>query len=132
MNIPSLFAANNSTNATSGSNGSNNTQSTPSNQLTANSFITLLAAQLQAQDPMNPMDPNQMVDELTSMNSLQQLIGIKQDLDTITGANSSSTPSNSSSTSVAAQYAKQSGLNPAREDVVIQNKIFPAPSPANS
>jgi flagellar basal-body rod modification protein FlgD len=53
--------------------------------LDANSFITLLAAQLQAQDPLNPMDPNQMVDELTSMNTLQQTIQIRQDLDTLAG-----------------------------------------------
>jgi flagellar hook assembly protein FlgD len=45
----------------------------------------LLTAQLQAQDPLNPMDPNQMVGELTSMNTLQQIIQIRQDLDTLAG-----------------------------------------------
>lgn len=68
---------------------SNSSTSSSSNQLNANSFITLLTAQLQAQDPLNPMDPDQMVNELVSMNSLQQLIGIKQDLDNLTGATSS-------------------------------------------
>jgi flagellar basal-body rod modification protein FlgD len=52
------------------------------NQLGPNSFITLLTAQLQAQDPMNPMDPSQMVDQLTGINSLQQLIQIQSDLQT--------------------------------------------------
>jgi flagellar basal-body rod modification protein FlgD len=46
-----------------------------------NAFITLLTAQLQAQNPLNPMDPNQMVSELTSMNTLQETIQIRQDLD---------------------------------------------------
>ena len=48
-----------------------------------NAFITLLTAQLQAQNPLNPMDPNQMVTELTSMNTLQEIIQIRQDMDTL-------------------------------------------------
>jgi hypothetical protein len=58
-------------------------QASPSNQLTANSFITLLTTQLQAQDPLNPLDPNQMVNELTTMNTLQQIMQIRQDLDSL-------------------------------------------------
>jgi len=52
------------------------------NTLGPDSFITLLTAQLQAQDPLNPMDPSQMVDQLTEINSLQQLIQIQSDLQT--------------------------------------------------
>jgi flagellar basal-body rod modification protein FlgD len=58
----------------------------PSNSLNANSFITLLTTELQAQDPLNPMDPTQFVDQLTSLNSLQQLIQIQQDLAPSSGA----------------------------------------------
>jgi flagellar basal-body rod modification protein FlgD len=65
---------------------SSSSSSSPSNQLDANSFITLLTTQLQAQDPLNPLDPNQMVDELTNMNSFEQLLQIRQDLDTLVGA----------------------------------------------
>ncbi len=72
--------------ATGSASSSSSSTASSSNELNANSFITLLTAQLQAQDPMDPMDPNQMMDELVSMNSLQQLIGIKQDLDNLTGA----------------------------------------------
>src|SRR5271169_1795809 len=64
---------------------SSSASNAPSNTLGPNAFITLLTAQLQAQDPLNPMDPNQMVDELTSMNTLQQIIQIRQDLDTLAG-----------------------------------------------
>lgn len=81
--------------------------STPNNQLGANSFITLLTAQLQAQDPLNPLDPNQMVDELTSMNTLQQIIQIRQDMDSLLstaavtgsagGSNPPSTPAQAAS-----------------------------------
>jgi len=89
MNISGIPRALPQTSPSTGSSSSSSTNSS-SNQLNGNSFITLLTAQLQAQDPLNPMDPDQMVNELVSMNSLQQLIGIKQDLDNLTGANSSS------------------------------------------
>lgn len=59
---------------------------TASNTLGPNSFITLLTAQLQAQDPLSPMDPDQMVNELTSINSLQQLVQITADMNTLVGA----------------------------------------------
>lgn len=58
------------------------------NELGPNAFITLLTAQLQAQDPLNPMDPNQMVNELTSMNTLQETIQIRQDMDSLVASNS--------------------------------------------
>lgn len=57
-----------------------------SSVLGPDAFITLLTAQLQAQDPLNPMDPNQMVDELTSMNTLQETIQMRTDLDGILAA----------------------------------------------
>src|ERR1700690_2685525 len=47
---------------------------TPSNTLDANSFLQLLVTQLQNQDPTSAsaMDPNAMVQQLTSFSSLQQ------------------------------------------------------------
>jgi flagellar basal-body rod modification protein FlgD len=60
------------------------------NELGPDAFITLLTAQLQAQDPLNPMDPNQMVTELTSMNTLQETIQIRQDMDALVAAAKSS------------------------------------------
>jgi len=122
--------ATSSTNNTSSSN--NSSQASSTTQLTGNDFITLLTAQLQAQDPLDPMDPDQMVDELTSMNSLQQLIGIKQDLDTMLG-NTSGTDTSSANSNAAAAYNLHSGtLNPAHQDYVIQQKLFPATTSANA
>jgi len=68
------------------------------NQLGPNSFITLLTAQLQAQDPLNPMDPSQMVDQLTEVNSLQQLIQIQSDLQQALNLPTSTTPSTTPTT----------------------------------
>ncbi len=47
---------------------------TPSNTLDANSFLQLLVTQLQNQDPTSAsaMDPNAMVQQLTSFSTLQQ------------------------------------------------------------
>ena len=71
--------------ASSSSAGSSNST------LGANSFITLLAAQLQAQDPTNPMDPSQMMGELVSLNTLQTLTNIQQILQVATGVNPAQT-----------------------------------------
>lgn len=48
--------------------------------LKPNDFITLLVAQLQSQDPFNPMDPTTFVNQLVQFNTLEQVIGIRQDL----------------------------------------------------
>ena len=76
-------------------------QSGPSNQLNSNSFITLLTAQLQAQDPFNPIDPTQMVNQLTQINSLQELIQIHTDLSQLVNAASTATPPSSTTSTTA-------------------------------
>lgn len=61
---------------------STNSNSTSANdtstELTGNDFITLLAAQLKAQDPTSPLDPSQFMNELVEFNQLQQTIDIRQ------------------------------------------------------
>ena len=74
------------------------------NELGPDAFITLLTAQLHAQDPLNPMDPNQMVTELSSMNTLQETIQIRQDMDALVAAAKSS---------AAGAPPKPAGANPA-------------------
>jgi flagellar basal-body rod modification protein FlgD len=90
----SSFATPNSasTAGTSGSSSSSSSSSSsgPDNQLTGNDFITLLAAQLQAQDPLNPIDPTTFVTQLVQFNQLEQLININQTLSGVAGATTSS------------------------------------------
>jgi flagellar basal-body rod modification protein FlgD len=86
------------TNGAAGTPGSSNSgpTTTLNNTLDANSFITLLTTELQAQDPTSPLDPTTLVTQLTDMNSLQELIQIRGDLDTLVSAAStasSGTPS---------------------------------------
>lgn len=58
----------------------NNPASPSTMGLNPNMFITLLIAQLKNQDPTSPMDPTQFVNQLVQFNSLEQLIGINQEL----------------------------------------------------
>jgi flagellar basal-body rod modification protein FlgD len=44
-------------------------------------FLTLLVAQLQAQDPLNPTDPSQFTSQLATFSSLQQLVGMNDKMD---------------------------------------------------
>ena len=85
MNISSIQANDTNPPAATQLNASSSTTANANNQLGPNSFITLLTAQLRAQDPLNPMDPSQMVNQLTQINSLQQLIQIQTDLQQVLG-----------------------------------------------
>lgn len=70
----------------------NPNQAAGGNQLTPNSFIQLLSAQLQAQTPDNTMDPNQMMTELVQFNTLQQIIQMNQELGAFLSSQSSPAP----------------------------------------
>jgi len=63
-----------------------------------NLFIALLTAQLQAQDPLNPLSPQDMVNQLTQVSSLQQLININKTLTNISNGNLGTSPSQTNPT----------------------------------
>src|SRR5690349_14870224 len=46
-------------------------------------FLKLLIAQLQNQDPLKPLDNQEFATQLATFNSLDQLIGINQKLDSL-------------------------------------------------
>ncbi|HEY7098553.1 MAG TPA: flagellar hook capping FlgD N-terminal domain-containing protein [Terriglobales bacterium] len=48
-------------------------------------FMKLLMAQLKSQSPLDPVDPNQFVGQLVQFNSLDQLIQIREALQSLTG-----------------------------------------------
>jgi flagellar basal-body rod modification protein FlgD len=58
--------------------------------ITANDFLTLLVTEMKNQDPTANTDPNQYINQLVNLNSLQQLISINE---TLTAAYSSSNTS---------------------------------------
>ena len=49
-------------------------------------FLQLFVAQLQHQDPLSPMEPNELTAQLAQFSSLEQLTGINSRLDTLTGS----------------------------------------------
>jgi flagellar basal-body rod modification protein FlgD len=132
-----LFGAPASTNGATQTGNTSNSSSSPSNQFNANSFISLLTAELQAQDPTNPMDPSTMMDQLVSMNSLQTLLNIQQILSTATGVTPSTTSGNGSGATAnalpTAQVAARAAYAPSasNHDAIFQNNFFPASGPAN-
>jgi flagellar basal-body rod modification protein FlgD len=62
------------------SSSSTSTSSTDSATISASDFLTLLVTELQNQDPTASTDPNEYVNQLVSVNSLEQLIDINQTL----------------------------------------------------
>src|SRR5208283_1814008 len=86
----------NSTSAASGSSGSDSSTSGNAT-ISANDFLTLLVTEMQNQDPTADTDPNEYIDQLVNVNSLEQLIDINQTLSTDLGSTSSSTTTSSSS-----------------------------------
>ena len=59
---------------------SSSAATSPTDPLASEStFLTLLVSQLQNQDPLDPVDSNQFVSQLTEYSQLEQLIGIHSD-----------------------------------------------------
>jgi flagellar basal-body rod modification protein FlgD len=71
-------------------NGDNNDSSSNSATISANDFLTLLVTEMQNQDPTDDTDPNEYIDQLVQVNSLEQLIDINQNLSTVLGISNTS------------------------------------------
>jgi len=84
------------TSSTSSSDNSNDSSAT----ISANDFLTLLVTEMQNQDPTADTDPNEYINQLVQVNSLEQLVDINQTLSADLGS-TSSTPGNGASPRVA-------------------------------
>jgi flagellar basal-body rod modification protein FlgD len=91
--------------ATPMASGTSSTSSSSDNAATisANDFLTLLVTEMKNQDPTATTDPNQYINQLINVNSLEQLISINQ---TVTSVFSSSSDSTSTSSTAANGTAK--------------------------
>lgn len=101
----------NNANITTGSGGAQSSSSSNSTGTSAlaneSTFLTLLVAQLQNQDPLQPADGMQFVTQLAQFSNLEQSLAMRTDLDSIktkvtsqtsaSGTNSTQTGTNSSS-----------------------------------
>ncbi len=84
-----------STTGTSDTSGSSDSGSS-SATISANDFLTLLVTEMQNQDPTADTDPNEYIDQLVQVNSLEQLIDINQTLSSDVGSTATSTGTDAS------------------------------------
>ena len=67
----------------------------PAGDLTSEqTFLQLLIAQIQNQDPLNPTDSIQFVGQLVQYSELEQLMGINQGVQSLDGAATGTTSTN--------------------------------------
>src|SRR5580658_3091822 len=104
LQVTKANAATTGTNGTSGSNGTSGTGGTGSSSTSANSvssltseqtFLQLLIAQIQNQDPLNPTDSIQFIGQLVQYSELEQLMGINQGVQTLDGSTTAASSTNS-------------------------------------
>ena len=60
---------------------SNPTTSSDTTGTTNDMFLQLLTTQLKNQSPLDPVDPNQFVNQMVQLNTLNQIVSIRQLLD---------------------------------------------------
>ena len=113
----------------SSSSGSSTSSSNDSATISANDFLSLLVTEMQNQDPTSDTDPNEYVDQLVQVNSLEQLISINQTLTTSLDPSSPdpSSPDPSSSTPGSSGDAAGGKISAAPIDPVT-NAAHPTPS----
>jgi flagellar hook assembly protein FlgD len=98
-----------SSSSSSSAGSSSSTSSSGSNQLTQSDFLKLIATELQAQDPTNPLDPSQFMGQLVQFSTLDQVTGIYNILSQ--GAAASSAPSSSSASTGSSASSSTSPTN---------------------
>ncbi len=97
--------------ASSSSNTNSSSTSSSSATISANDFLTLLVTEMQNQDPTANTDPNEYINQLVNVNSLEQLISINQNLSTALGTS----PTGSTAGATGASAASVSGASPASQ-----------------
>lgn len=104
------------------SSGTNGTASSSAGSATisANDFLTLLVTEMQNQDPTAQTDPNEYINQLVAVNSLEQLIGINQTLagalGTTTGSSNASPPAPQAAASATSLQMPHSTAVPANAE----------------
>ena len=87
------------------------TATTTGNTLGQDEFLTLLVAQLQNQDPLNPTDATEFTAQLAQYSQLEQLFNLNDAMDGLTAAQASS--------------QKVSALSLIGKEVVVEDSHFP-------
>lgn len=97
--------------------------------ISANDFLTLLVTEMQNQDPTADVDPNEYIDQLVQINSLEQLISINQNLATVLDA-ASSTPTGKVKSASSAQTPGENGSSASSSAVAAVQSARASSQPA--
>lgn len=81
--------------------------------ISANDFLTLLVTEMQNQDPTADTDPNEYINQLVQVNSLEQLIDINQNLTTAIGSSGSTSTGSTGATPAGSATPSVTGASPA-------------------
>jgi flagellar basal-body rod modification protein FlgD len=95
--------------ASSSTGSSTSTSTDSSSTISANDFLTLLVTEMQNQDPTATTDPNEYINQLVNVNSLEQLISINQTLSSAYGSSGSSGSASGAVSGATAQAQPASG-----------------------
>lgn len=96
LNTPAIAANPTTTTPTPTTSSSITDPNAPGSLTNESTFLQLLMAQVQNQDPMNPTDSTQFVGQLVSFSQLEQLLGINQGVQTL--VTDASTPTSTPTT----------------------------------
>ncbi len=83
LNTPAIAATDPTAPTTPAASSGSSLASATSSLTNETTFLQLLMAQVQNQDPMNPTDSTQFVGQLVQFSSLEQLLGINQGVQTL-------------------------------------------------
>ena|ERR1700676_678106 len=108
MQVLNMLAA--TTNPTAPSTPATPSTSTDPTSSLANetTFLKLLMAQIQNQDPMNPTDSTQFMGQLVQFSSLEQLLSINQGIQTLDSKTPAPTPAPTPTTTAAPSNSNNS------------------------
>ena len=118
VNIGKANARSYSSGAAGASSDSSTSTSSPSTaSITANDFLQLLVTEMKNQDPTATTDPNEYINQLVQVNSLEQLIQINQDLSGLGSGSSGASNSAGSTGNLSVNTAKHSNMAAAADQV---------------
>ena len=95
----------------------------PDSQKLNNMFLQLLVAQLQNQDPLNPMDPTQFVGQLAQFSELSEVTQIAQTLQQIVPSSTTGSGSGSGSARASTPATEH---NAARKNTAVPDALVSA------
>jgi flagellar basal-body rod modification protein FlgD len=92
---------------------SDSSSSLGSADISTEQFISILSAELQAQDPTQPVDPTTFLSQLAQFNSLDELTAIRQDIESGATLGSSQYSSNGSASAPSGTFVSPTARPPA-------------------